>query len=171
MRAPYTAAYLAGHRAGGAVRVSGGKGAAVREAVWGGCARRALDAQAARPDRGAWVRGCLDGVAGRPERPPAATVTRRTGNPALLRGFVAWARANGAAGPAGHTGALVTVRLTDTDYDIELATDHPAGARGRARELAAVFAVWWDGDHGRDGRAWHVLVLAADGTRLHTARL
>ncbi|MDQ0945980.1 hypothetical protein QFZ67_007685 [Streptomyces sp. V1I1] len=93
----------AGYAAGKAVYDTSGKGAAVRESVWGGYTRRALEAGArAEADRGAWVQGCLDGVAAKPQDLPTATVTQRAENNELLQSFRAWARSNGAQEEAKH---------------------------------------------------------------------
>ncbi|MFE3626720.1 hypothetical protein [Streptomyces goshikiensis] len=169
----HVAAYRAGYSAGKAVYDSSGKGAAVRETVWGGCTRRALQAGgAAETDRGAWVRGCLNGVARAPEQLPTAPVTTRTTDAAMLERFRARARTEGEAREAAHVRVLTIVQLTERDYDVELSTDYPAGAGKPGSEaLARSFVEWWDGDHGRDGTARNVLVLGADGKRLTAQRI
>ncbi|MEJ8651826.1 hypothetical protein WKI65_28000 [Streptomyces sp. MS1.AVA.3] len=150
---------------------SDGKGAAVRETTWGGCTRRALDARSAEADRGAWVRGCLDGVSNAPQNPPTATVTRRSQDPKLLNGFRAWANDNNARKAATRISKLTTAQLTKTDYDIELTTTYTPATQRQAGELAKAFVAWWDGDHGNDGVGRNVLILAGDGTRLTASRL
>lgn len=169
----YVAAYRAGYTAGKAVYDSSGKGAAVRETVWGGCTRRALQAgSAAEVDRGSWVRGCLNGVANAPEQLPTGPVTKRTTDAKLLERFRAWARTKGEAHLVDHTSMLVMVQLTSHDYDVELSTDYPTGSgKPGSESLALTFVEWWDGDHGRGGIARNVLVLAADGKRLTTQRI
>jgi hypothetical protein len=170
-QAAYARAYLAGHKTGKAVYISDGKGAAVRETTWGGCTRRALDAKDAEADRGAWVRGCLDGVNNAPLNPPTATVTHRSQDPKLLDSFRAWARDNNAQNPAMHTSKLTTAQLTNTDYDIELTTTYTQATQNQAKELAKTFIAWWDGDHGKSSVGRNVLILASDGTRLAASRL
>lgn len=168
----HASAYRAGYTAGKAVYDASGKGAAVRETVWGGCTRRALDAGApAEQDRGAWVQGCLDGVAAKPQNPPSATVTKRAEDSELLESFRTWARSNGAQEEAQHANRLVTVRLTDSDYDIELATDYSAQAQKQSRTLAQHFVEWWDGDHGKTGVARNVLILGTADKRLLAKRI
>ncbi|MFI5641091.1 hypothetical protein ACIA8H_27280 [Streptomyces goshikiensis] len=169
----YVAAYRAGYTEGKAVYDSSGKGAAVRETVWGGCTRRALQAGgAAEEDRGAWVRGCLNGVAHAPEQLPSGPVTTRTPDADMLERFRARARAEGETRQAGHVRVLTIVQLTERDYDVELSTDYPAGSGKPGPEsLARRFVEWWDGDHGRDGTARNVLVLGADGKRLTAQRV
>ncbi|MGY5129864.1 hypothetical protein [Streptomyces nigrescens] len=145
----------------------------VRETVWGGCTRRALDARtrAAEADRGAWVQGCLDGVANKSAAPPTATVTKREENTGLLRSFRAWADAHERRESARHASKLTTVRLTARDYDIELVTDYGPDHREEAQELARHFVTWWDGDHGGEGIARNVLVMGGDGRRLLHRRI
>ncbi|MEU0059650.1 hypothetical protein [Streptomyces sp. NPDC006334] len=145
----------------------------MREIVWGGCTRRALEAgSAAEMDRGSWVRGCLNGVANAPEQLPTRPVTKRTTDAKLLERFRAWARTKGEAQLVDHARTLVAVQLTEHDYDVELSTDYPAGSGNPGYEsLAHSFVEWWDGDHGRDGTARNVLVLGADGKRLTAKRI
>ncbi|MGZ9928917.1 hypothetical protein ACXNSR_03405 [Streptomyces sp. NC-S4] len=166
-------AYRAGHTAGKAVYDSDGKGAAVRETVWGGCTRRALQAGGdAETDRGSWVRGCLDGVANAPERLPAGPVTQRTPDAEMLERFRASARTRGETRQVDHVRVLAVAQLTEHDYDVELGTDYPAGSATPGPEaLARSFVEWWDGDHGRAGTARNVLVLGADGARLTAQRI
>ncbi|MFI1175666.1 hypothetical protein [Streptomyces melanogenes] len=169
---PHIAAYQAGYKSGKAVYDASGKGAAVRETVWGGCTRRALDAGAtAEQDRGAWVRGCLDGVVDKPQDAPTAPVTERAENPGLLKTYRSWAEGNGAEALARHAQKLTTTQLTERDYDIELAADYGPGAGTQPKALAESFAKWWDGDHGRGGVARNVLILGGDGKRLVAQRL
>ncbi|MFE9679386.1 hypothetical protein ACFYO5_35640 [Streptomyces sp. NPDC006259] len=168
-------AYGAGHETGKAIYDSEGKGAAVRETVWGGCTRRALDAKAteAVADRGAWVQGCLDGVANRPASPPTATVTSRTEDAELMVAFRSWVHATGGQKLAQHVSKLTVAQLTKTDYDIELTTDYIPASQEQANELARSFVTWWDGDNGRgeDGVARNVLVLGGDGKMLLAQRI
>ncbi|WP_327733688.1 hypothetical protein OG749_07255 [Streptomyces nojiriensis] len=169
----HVVAYRAGYTAGKAVYDSTGKGAAVRETVWGGCTRRALQAGSdAEADRGSWVRGCLHGVANAPERLPTGPVTQRTPDAEMLERFRAWARTKGEAPQVDHARVLTVVQLTEHDYDIELSTDYPAGsATPGAESLARSFVESWDGDHGRAGTARNVLVLGADEKRLTAQRI
>ncbi|MEU9624351.1 hypothetical protein ACIQWV_28920 [Streptomyces sp. NPDC098085] len=169
----YVAAYRAGYTAGKAVYDSSGKGAAVRETVWGGCTRRALQAgSAAEMDRGSWVRGCLNGVANAPEQLPTGPMTKRTTDAKMLERFRAWARTKGDAQQVDHVRLLATVQLTEQDYDVELSTDYSAGSGNPGSEsLAQSFVEWWDGDHGQDGTARNILVLGADGKRLTAQRI
>ncbi|MFD4150962.1 hypothetical protein [Streptomyces goshikiensis] len=169
----YVAAYRAGYTAGKAVYDSLGKGAAVRETVWGGCTRRALQAgSAAETDRGSWVRGCLNGVANAPEQLPTGPVTTRTTDVDMLERLRAWAHAHGEAQRVDHARVLATVQLTEHDYDVELSTDYSQGSgKSEAESLARTFIEWWDGDHGRKGTARNVLVLGADGKRLTAQRI
>lgn len=169
----YVAAYRAGYTEGKAVYDSSGKGAAVRETVWGGCTRRALQAgSAAETDRGAWVRGCLNGVAHAPEQLPTGPVTKRTTDADMLERFRARARTEGQERQADHVRVLTVVQLTERDYDVELSTDYPAGpGKPGSESLARSFVEWWDGDHGRGGTARNVLVLGADGKRLTAQRI
>ncbi|MFE2283910.1 hypothetical protein ACFXDJ_07035 [Streptomyces sp. NPDC059443] len=169
----YVAAYRAGYTAGKAVYDSSGKGAAVRETVWGGCTRRALEAgSAAETDRGSWVRGCHNGVANAPEQLPTGPMTKRTTDAEMLERFRAWARAKGMAAQVDHVRVLATAQLTDHDYDVELSTDYPAGSEDPGPDsLARSFVESWDGDHGRAGTARNVLVLGVDGKRLAAQRV
>jgi hypothetical protein len=168
----HVTAYRAGYTAGKAVYDASGKGAAVRETVWGGCTRRALDTGAsAERDRGAWVQGCLDGVAAKPQNPPTGTVTERAEDSKLLESFRTWARSNGAQDEAQHANKLVTVQLTANDYDIELGTDYSAQAQQQSRTLAQHFVKWWDADHGKTGVARNVLILGPTGKRLLAKRI
>ncbi|MFD8260970.1 hypothetical protein [Streptomyces griseoluteus] len=169
----YTAAYEAGWREGKRIFEDGGKGAAVREVVWGGCVRRSLTA---RPrdvvdrDRGAWVMGCKQGVgSGADRHPPTAPVTRRAPDPDLLRRFRSWAAANGEQQSARHAGRVVLVHLGTRDYDVEVACACTAGS-AKADVLADAFATWWDGDDG-DGTAWNLIVTDPTGQRLFTRAL
>lgn len=164
----FKVAYAAGYKAGKDIYDAGGKGAAVREVVGGGCAHRALEADdAGDMDRGAWVQGCHDGVSNNPKRPPAHAVSRREANGRLLADFKAWARDGGEANAARHVTKVSTVDLVDPDYDVELRTDsNKAGAEA----LAAAFADWWDGDDG-DGVARNLIVLDAHDQRLAVKRL
>lgn len=169
----HVAAYRAGHTAGKAVYDSSGKGAAVRETVWGGCTRRALQAGSeAETDRGSWVRGCLDGVANAPERLPTGPVIKRTADTEMLERFRAWASAQGGAPQVDHIRLLDVAQLTEHDYDVELSTDYSAdSATPESESLARSFLQWWDGDHGRAGTARNLLVLGADGKRLTAQRI
>ncbi|GGS31169.1 hypothetical protein Snoj_35670 [Streptomyces nojiriensis] len=169
----YVVAYRAGHTAGKAVYDSTGKGAAVRETVWGGCTRRALQAGSdAEVDRGSWVRGCLHGVTNGPERLPTGPVTERTADSEMLERFRARARTKGEAPQVDHARALVVARLTEHDYDVELSTDYSAGSgTPEAESLARSFVESWDGDSGRDGTARNVLVLGPSGERLAAQRI
>ncbi|MER5779107.1 hypothetical protein ABT144_33440 [Streptomyces sp. NPDC002039] len=170
----HIAAYRAGYTEGKAVYDSSGKGAAVRETVWGGCTRRALQAgSAAEMDRGSWVRGCHNGVANSPERLPTGPMTKRTTNVEMLERFRAWARTKGEALEVDHVHKLAMVQLTQVDYDVELSTDYSAGSSGKpaSESLARRFVEWWDGDHRLDGIARNVLVLEADGKRLTAQRI
>lgn len=166
----YKSAYQSGYATGKGIYHDHGKGAAVRETVWGGCARRALGAgTSAAPDRGAWVQGCLDGVANKPQDAPTATVTKRAENAALLQDYKDWADGDTAQKTAGHARKLVIAQLTETDYDIELTTDF--NSTPDAKALAASFKTWWDGDNGDEGVARSILVLTAGGKRLCTERI
>lgn len=169
----YVVAYRAGHTAGKAVYDSSGKGAAVREIVWGGCTRRALQAGSdAESDRGAWVRGCLHGVTNGPERLPTGPVIKRTPDAEMLERFRAWARAKGEAPHVDHARVLAVAQLTEYDYDVELSTDYSTGSEmPESESLARSFLEWWDGDHGRQGTARNVLVLGADGKRPTAQRI
>ncbi|MBO0653733.1 hypothetical protein J1792_13365 [Streptomyces triculaminicus] len=53
-------AFAEGFAAGQEVLEKHGKGAAVRETVWGGCEKRAEEAGTGYPDD--WIRGCRKGV-------------------------------------------------------------------------------------------------------------
>ncbi|MFJ1616270.1 MULTISPECIES: hypothetical protein [unclassified Streptomyces] len=145
----------------------------MRETVWGGCTRRALQAgSAAEMDRGSWVRGCLNGVANAPEQLPTGPMTKRTTDAKMLERFRAWARTKGDAQQVDHVRLLATVQLTEQDYDVELSTDYSAGSGNPGSEsLAQSFVEWWDGDHGQDGTARNILVLGADGKRLTAQRI
>ncbi|WP_225826996.1 hypothetical protein [Streptomyces naphthomycinicus] len=171
----HVAAYDAGWRAGKGMYESGGKGTAVREVVWGGCARRSLTARPRRVvdrDRGAWVLGCRQGVSGEPHRPPAHAVTRRETDPGLLAGFRSWAARNGAEDAAAGAARVVLVRLGDDAYDVELTGGHDGGdGKADAGSLADAFTRWWDGDDGDAGVAWNLLILSPDGARLLTRDL
>ncbi|MFC8920744.1 hypothetical protein ACGF5F_09545 [Streptomyces sp. NPDC047821] len=172
---PYVAAYKAGHQAGKSLYDAGGKGAAVREEVWGGCTRRALDAGSpeSEADRGAWVQGCLDGVSNKPIAAPKATVTSRTEDTGLLRSFRTWAENHGSQGSVRHVSQLSTAQLTQRDYDVELTTDYTGANEMQARELARDFVMWWDSDHGvnEDSTARNVLILGHDGKMLVNERI
>lgn len=162
-------AYAAGYAEGRRLYDSGGKGDAVQEIVWGGCTRRALRAGAdADPDRGAWVKGCQDGVGDEPRRPPVRPLTKREPEPQLLKAFRAWARTEGDAASARHARQVVTVELTGPDYDVEVSTD--CDSRAEAAKLAGTFVDWWDGDDGM-GIARNLVVLDARDRRIATARL
>ncbi|MEI5102789.1 hypothetical protein RB200_35045 [Streptomyces sp. PmtG] len=160
----YKRDYVAGYEAGRKVYDEGGKGAAVREVVHGGCARRALEADArADGDRGSWVKGCQDAVTGAPKEPPTHPMSKREANPVLLKGFRAWARSEGGEVLARHADQLFTVKLTGPDYDVEVRTDYTSGRP--AKEFASAFVDWWDGDDGR-GVARSVVVLDAHNRRI-----
>ncbi len=163
-------AYETGYETGRKLYDAGGKGAAVREVVGGGCARRALDAGAkADQDRGAWVKGCHDGVGDAPRHPPAHPLTKREANPRLLGDFRDWARrTEGDTAAARHAGRVFTVELTGPDYDVEVSTDYRS--RAKAEEFAATFARWWDADDG-PGVARNLVILDARDRRLATRRL
>ncbi|MFD9334923.1 hypothetical protein ACFWBF_11020 [Streptomyces sp. NPDC060028] len=145
----------------------------MRETVWGGCTRRALQAgSAAEMDRGSWVRGCLNGVANAPEQLPTGSVTTRTTDAEMLERFRAWARTKGEAEQVDHVRMLAIVQLTEQDYDVELSTDYSAGSGNPGSEsLALSFVEWLDGDHGREGTARNILVLGAVGERLTAQRI
>lgn len=165
----FTKAYAAGYEEGEKLYDAGGKGAAVREVVGGGCARRALAAGAgADQDRGAWVKGCQDGVGDAPRHPPAHPLTKRESNQKLLKGFRAWARAQGDTAAARHAGRVFTVELTRRDYDIEVSTDY--SSRAEAEKFAGTFVVWWDGDDG-PGVARNLVILDPHDRRIATRRL
>ncbi|MGW5045009.1 hypothetical protein [Streptomyces griseoluteus] len=171
----YTAAYEAGWREGKRIFEDGGKGAAVREVVWGGCVRRSLTA---RPrdvvdgDRGAWVLGCQQGAgSGADRHPPTRPVTRRAPDPDLLGRFRSWAAAHGEQQSAPDARRVVLVHLGTRDYDVELACTCTArSAKADVRRLADAFATWWDGDDG-DGTAWNLIVTDPTGQRLYTRAL
>jgi hypothetical protein len=112
----------------------------------------------------------VDGVSNLPPRPPTAPVTQRAHNRRLLNDFRAWASSEAPAATT-HTQQLTTAQLTDTDYDVELTATYTPATQQQAVELARSFSEWWDGDHGEDGIARNVLVLANDGSRLAAARL
>ncbi|MFH9068383.1 hypothetical protein [Streptomyces alboflavus] len=160
----YRRAYAAGYEEGRKVYDEGGKGAAVREVVHGGCARRALDAGArAEKDRGSWVKGCQDAVQDAPKEPPARAMSKKEANPSLLKDFRAWARAEGDGALGRHADQLFTVKLTGSDYDVEVRTDYTS--RSQAKSFARAFADWWDGDDGR-GVARSVLILDGHNRRI-----
>lgn len=162
-------AYEAGYAAGEKLYDAGGKGAAVREVVGGGCARRALEAGAeAERDRGAWVNGCHDGVGDAPRHPPAHPLTKRESNPRLLEDFRAWSRTEGDAATARHAGRVFTVELTGHDYDVEVSTDY--SSRAEAEEFAAAFVEWWDADDG-PAVARNLVILDARDQSLTTKQL
>ncbi|WP_306188462.1 MULTISPECIES: hypothetical protein [unclassified Streptomyces] len=172
----YEAAYDAGWRTGKQLFEDGGKGAAVREAVWGGCVRRSLTAQprnVVEKDRGAWVMGCKQAVGtGTERRPPAGPVTRRQPDPDLLARFRSWAAENGAKQSAQQAAEAVLVHLGDRDYDVELTTAYTdKSAKTDLRRLADTFATWWDGDGGDNATAWNLILVAQDGKRLTTRNL
>ncbi|WP_258055888.1 hypothetical protein [Streptomyces sp. Ru62] len=169
------AAYDAGWRTGRGIHDSDGKGAAIREVVWGGCVRRSLTArprEVVDRDRGAWVLGCRHGVSGAPHRRPSRPLTRREPDPGLLAGFRSWAARHGAKDSASRATRVVLVHLGDHDYDVELTGAYRPGDRAAgAADLADAFAEWWDGDDGESGTAWNLLVLTRDGERLLTRDL
>ncbi|MET8770224.1 hypothetical protein [Streptomyces sp. NPDC004658] len=169
------AAYDAGWRTGKGIHDSGGKGAAIREVVWGGCVRRSLTARPRKVvdrDRGAWVLGCRQGVSGAPRRHPDRPLTRREADPRLLADFRAWAARHGAKDSAARATRVVLVHLGDRDYDVELTGAYDRGDRAAdAADLADTFAAWWDGDDGAAGTAWNLLLLTRDGERLLTRDL
>jgi hypothetical protein len=172
----YEAAYDAGWREGKQLFEDGGKGAAIREVVWGGCVHRSLTAQPhdiVERDRGAWVLGCKQAVGSETDRhPPTRQVTHRESDPDLLARFRSWAVANGEKQPALHAGRVVLVRLGDRDYDVELATTYTsASTKAEVKQLADAFATWWDGDDGDNARAWNLIVSARDGKHLLTRDL
>ncbi|MET7918250.1 hypothetical protein ABZU45_20470 [Streptomyces avermitilis] len=172
----YEAAYDAGWREGKRLFKDGGKGAAVREVVWGGCVRRSLTAQphnVVEKDRGAWVLGCKQAVgSGTDRHPPTRWVTRRESDPDLLARFRSWALENGVKQPARRVSQVVLVHLGDRDYDVQLATAYTdSSAKAEVRQLADAFATWWDGDDGDEARAWNLIVSARDGKRLITHNL
>jgi hypothetical protein len=172
----YEAAYDAGWREGKRLFKDGGKGAAVREVVWGGCVRRSLTAQphnVVEKDRGAWVLGCKQAVgSGTDRHPPTMWVTRRESDPDLLARFRSWALANGVKQPARHVSQVVIVHLGDRDYDVELATAYTdTSAKVEVKQLADAFATWWDGDDGDNARAWNLIVSTRDGKHLITRNL
>ncbi|MFJ9832365.1 hypothetical protein ACIRU2_13355 [Streptomyces sp. NPDC101169] len=172
----HSSAYDAGWRTGKQLFEDGGKGAAVREVVWGGCVRRSLTARprdVVEKDRGAWVLGCEQGVKpGADRRPPARQVTRRESDPGLLARFRTWAAAHGGKRSARHVDRVVLVRLGDRDYDVELTTTYTGGSgRADAERLAGTFATWWDGDDGDTATAWNLILLGPDGERLTTRSL
>lgn len=167
----HEAAYDAGWRAGEQLFEDGGKGAAIREVVWGGCVRRSLTARphdVVEKDRGAWVLGCKQAVgSGTDRHPPTGRVTRREPDPDLLARFRSWAGANGAKQPARQAGQVVLVHLGDRDYDVELTTAYDdTSPKADVKQLADAFATWWDGDDGDSARAWNLIVCARDGKHL-----
>ncbi|MDT0455956.1 hypothetical protein RM550_09415 [Streptomyces sp. DSM 41527] len=159
-----------GYQEGQKLYDAGGKGAAVREVVGGGCARRSLGAGAeAGQDRGAWVKGCHDGVGDAPRHPPAHPLTKRESDPRLLKDFRAWVRrTEGDTATARHAGRVFTVELTGPDYDVEVSTDYRS--RAKAEEFAATFARWWDADDG-PGVARSLVILDARDRRIAARRL
>lgn len=160
----YKRTYAAGYAEGRKVYAAGGKGAAVREVVHGGCARRALDAGTrADGDRGSWVKGCQDAVQGAPKEPPARPMSKKEANPALLKDFRAWARTQESGALGRHADQLFTVKLTGPDYDVEVRTDYTS--RSQAKKFASTFADWWDGDDG-PGVARSVLILDGHNRRI-----
>ncbi|MFD9883180.1 hypothetical protein ACFWZT_17185 [Streptomyces alboflavus] len=160
----YKRAYAAGYEEGRKVSDEGGKGAAVREVVHGGCARRAVDAGSrADGDRGSWVKGCQDAVQGAAKQPPTRPLSKKEANTGLLESFRAWARAEGDGVLGRHADQVFTVELTGPDYDVEVRTDY--SSRSQANGFARAFADWWDGDDGR-GVARHVLVLDGHDRRI-----
>ncbi|MGW1585596.1 hypothetical protein [Streptomyces sp. NPDC002386] len=172
----YASAYDAGWRTGERLFEDGGKGAAVREVVWGGCVRRSLTAgpqDVVGKDRGAWVLGCKQAVmSGTGRHPPARPVTRRESDPRLLARFRSWAAAHGGEQPARHVRRVVLVHLGDRDYDVELtATCTGRNVRADAKRLADTFAAWWDGDDGDGAIAWNLILLGPNGKRLTTRSL
>lgn len=172
----YEAAYDAGRGEGERLFKDGGKGAAIREVVWGGCVRRSLTARphdVVEKDRGAWVLGCKQAVgAGTDRHPPTRSVTRRESDPDLLARFRSWALADGVKQPARHVSQVVLVHLGDQDYDVELATTYTdTSAKAEVKQLADAFATWWDGDDGDNSRAWNLIVSGRDGERLITRNL
>lgn len=163
-RADFKSAYTAGYDEGLKVLDEGGKGAAVREVVHGGCAHRALKVGAGSDgDRGSWVKGCHDGVSAEPKDPPTHPMSKKRENPALLKDFRTWARAKGDEALASRAQQLDTVTLVGPDYDVEVRTDYTS--RGQAKNLARTFVAWWDGDDG-DGVARSVVVLDAHNRRI-----
>ncbi|MEU1459219.1 hypothetical protein ABZ467_00760 [Streptomyces sp. NPDC005727] len=172
----YASAYDAGWRTGKQLFEDGGKGAAVREVVWGGCVRRSLTARprhVVEKDRGAWVLGCKQGVkSGTDRHPPVRQVTRRESDPDLLARFRTWAAAHGGKRSAEHVDRTVLVHLGDRDYDVELTTTYTGGSgQADAKRLADTFATWWDGDDGDDSTAWNLILLDRYGKRLTTRHL
>jgi len=172
----YASAYEAGWRTGRRLFADGGKGAAVREVVWGGCVRRSLTAEprdVVETDRGAWVRGCEQAVQSDTEpHPPVRPVTRRESDPGLLARFRTWAAAHGGEQPAQQVRRVVLVHLGDRDYDVELTTTCTGrSAQADAKRLAGTFATWWDGDDGDDSTAWNLILIGPDGRRLTTRNL
>ncbi|MDF3302137.1 hypothetical protein [Streptomyces tropicalis] len=164
-------AYDAGRRAGRRLFEAGGKGAAVREVVRGGCVRRSLTARpraVVERDRGAWVLGLQAGRGRRRERrPPVRPVTRREPGRDLAARFRSWACANGAEGSARQAGGVVLVHLGDRDYDVELTTTLTGRTpAAEVRRPADAFAAWWDGDDGDGSIAWDLILLTTAGRRL-----
>ncbi|MFE0054878.1 hypothetical protein [Streptomyces sp. NPDC059003] len=109
------------------------------------------------------MKGCHDAVSGEPKDPPTRPMRRRTANPALLKGFRAWACAEGGEALARHADRVFTVELAGSDYDVEVRTD--CTSRSQAKNFAGAFVDWWDGDDGR-GVARSVLVLDAHNRRI-----
>ncbi|MFD4628871.1 hypothetical protein ACFVYR_03070 [Streptomyces sp. NPDC058284] len=113
------------------------------------------------------------GDAGGPDEPTAPESSGRQPQHRLLEQFRSWARDNDESRTARHARALSTVELADAegtyDYDVELRTDCAPRAEQRAKELAALFRTWWDGDD--DGTARDVVLLDTTGHRLTHRRL
>ncbi|MFI2765677.1 hypothetical protein ACH5A3_43955 [Streptomyces echinatus] len=167
----YEAAYNAGWREGKQLFKDGGKGAAIREVVWGGCVRRSLKAEphdVVEEDRGAWVLGCKQAMGSKTDRhPPTGRVTRREPDPHLLARFQSWAAAHGTKQPAQHASQLVLVHLGEQDYDVELSTAYDdTSPKAEVKRLADTFVTWWDGDDGDNARAWNLIVSARNGKRI-----
>lgn len=169
-RTTYRDAYYEGWAAGEKVLEDNGKGPHAGKM----CARRSLTAQPAqvvRSDRGAWVLGCLDraSMAVQAPRPPKRPVSAREEEPRLLEDFRAWARTSGEGPAAGRAEKLTSVTLSaKTQYDVEIVGD--CATKEEAKNLADVFATWWDHDSG-DGIAWNVIVTDRQGRWLATAPL
>ncbi|GGZ67836.1 hypothetical protein ACFOOM_11460 [Streptomyces echinoruber] len=172
----YKAAYDAGWREGKQLFKDGGKGAAIREVVWGGCVRRSLKAEprdVVEKDRGAWVLGCKQAVgSGTDRHPPTGRVTRREPDPDLLARFRSWAAAHGAKQLMRHASQVILVHLGESDYDVELLTAYTdTSAKAEVKQLADTFVTWWDADDGDDARAWNLIVRARDGKKIITRSL
>ncbi|MES9523771.1 hypothetical protein [Streptomyces capoamus] len=167
----HEAAYDAGWREGRQLFRDGGKGASIREVVWGGCVRRSLKAEpqdVVAQDRGAWVLGCKQGVGSKTDRrPPTGQVTRREPDPDLLARFQSWAAAHGTKQPAQLARQLVLVHLGERDYDVELSTAYgDTTAQTEVKRLADAFVTWWDSDDGDNARAWNLIVSARAGKHI-----